>query len=798
MSQPSRPARRGFVFTSLLLVLAVVAVLAGLALAATVAVIYPQLPPLDDLTDYRPRQPLQVLSRDGVELAQFGSERREYLPITQIPTRMQDILLAVEDSRFREHGGIDAKGIARALLANLAGKREGASTITQQVARNFYLSSRRTMERKLKEAALAIKIEQQLSKDQILELYMNQIYLGQRAYGFGAAARVYFGKPLSACSVAEMAMLAGLPKNPSFANPVTNLQRAVARQQVVLGRLRDTGTLTDAEYDAAKAEKLVVRAPGQVEVHAEFVAEMARKAVFDRLGEQAYTTGVKVYTSLVAPEQQAAWVSLRRGLIEHERKQPWRGPEDQEDLPADADDAAIAALLKDVKDDEELRAAIVLSAGPREVVARLANGDTVKVVAEGLRQAQPGLSPKATDALRLQRGSVIRVIAQPKGAWAITQWPEAQGALVAMDPDSGRVRALVGGFDFSRQPFNHATQAWRQPGSSFKPLLYSAALEHGVMPATLVNDAPLTIGDWSPQNSDGAFDGPLTLRRALAKSKNLVSVRLLQHVGVGDARAWAGRFGLDPDKQPDNLTLALGAGSVTPLQMASAYSVLANGGFKVTPRVIERIVDAKGQVLYEAPPPAALTEPAAPDTPAPADAAASGAAAAASGAASAPVVVAAPALPASAADGQRVLPARNAFVTRALLQEVTRSGTAARAQATLKRPDLYGKTGTTNDAVDAWFAGFQPKVVAVVWIGYDEPRSLGARETGGGLALPVWLGYMERALQGVPVTGYPVPAGVQEVEGDWRYAEFASGGFVERIGLEAAAPAPASAPASGP
>ena len=426
MSHTHHPARRGFVFTSLLLVLAVVAVLAGLALAATVAVIYPQLPPLDELTDYRPRQPLQVLSRDGVELAQFGSERREYLPITQIPTRMQDILLAVEDSRFREHGGIDAKGIARALLANLAGKREGASTITQQVARNFYLSSRRTMERKLKEAALALKIEQQLTKDQILELYMNQIYLGQRAYGFGAAARVYFGKPLSACSVAEMAMLAGLPKNPSFANPVTNLQRAVTRQHVVLGRLRDTGTITDTEYEAAKAEKLAVRAPGQVEVHAEFVAEMARKAVFDRLGDQAYTTGVKVYTSLVAPEQQAAWVSLRRGLIEHERKQPWRGPEDQEDLPEDADDAAIAALLKDVKDDEELRAAIVLSAGPREVVARLANGDTVKVVAEGLRQAQPGLSPKATEALRLQRGSVVRVIAQPKGAWAITQWPEAQ------------------------------------------------------------------------------------------------------------------------------------------------------------------------------------------------------------------------------------------------------------------------------------------------------------------------------------------------------------------------------------
>ncbi|MBQ0942942.1 PBP1A family penicillin-binding protein [Ideonella sp. 4Y16] len=786
---PASPARRrGFVFSSLLLILALLAVLAGLASAAAVAIIYPQLPPLDELTHYQPRQPLQVLTREGIEIAQFGSERREFLPLAQIPTRMQDILVAVEDVRFREHGGIDYRGIARALLANLAGRREGASTITQQVARNFYLSSRRTVERKLKEAALALKIEQQLSKDQILELYMNQIYLGQRAYGFGAAARVYFGKPLAECSVAEMAMLAGLPKNPSFANPITHFERATARQRVVLGRLLATGTITQDEHDAAVAQKLVVRTQGQTDVHAEYVAEMARREVFARLGDKAYTTGVKVTTSLVAAEQQAAWLSLRKSLLDHERRQPWRGPEDEVTLPDDADDAAIAAALKDSRDDEDLRLAIVLQASPRELTARLANGDTVTLSGDGLRLAQSGLGPKASDALRVQRGSIIRVAATAKGGWTIAQWPEAEGALVALDSATGRVRALVGGYDFARQPFNHATQAWRQPGSSFKPLLYSAALEQGVMPATRINDAPLTIGDWSPQNSDGQFDGPLTLRQALAKSKNLVSVRLLQQIGVPTVRDWAERFGLDRDKQPDNLTLALGAGSVTPMQMAAAYAVFANGGFKVTPRVIEKIVDAQGTVLYEAPAAPALVEAAAP--------AASGVSAAETASAPASAAPAAVAAAASAADGARVLPARNAFLTRALLQEVTRSGTAARAQATLKRPDVYGKTGTTNDAVDAWFAGFQPSIVAVVWIGYDEPRSLGARESGGGLALPAWLGYMQQALKGVPVAPDAPPEGVVSVDGDWRYAEFAGGGFVERIGLEAEPPPPAASAAS--
>jgi penicillin-binding protein 1A len=789
----------GFVFTSLLLVVVVLALLAGLALAVSVAVIYPQLPPLDAVTDYRPRQPLQVYTRDGAEIAQFGSERREYLPIAQIPKRMQDALLAVEDTRFREHSGIDFKGVARAALANLMGHRQGASTITQQVARNFFLSSRRTLERKLKEAALALKIEQKLGKDQILELYMNQIYVGHHAYGFAAASKVYFGKPLDQLSDAECAMLAGLPQNPSYANPITNLPRAVARQQVVLERMHETGVLDDPAYAAAKAEKLQIHTLSTTEVHAEHVAEMARQAVFERLGEQAYTTGVKVYTSLVAADQQAAWTALRRGLLDYERKQPYKGPEDDADLPDDADDAAVAQALKDTPDDDDLRAAIVLAASPRQVTARLATGETVTLTGDGLRWALPALSAKANDDLRIERGSIIRVSTTPKGGWAIAQWPEAQGAFVSLDPGTGRLRALVGGFDFARQPFNHATQAWRQPGSSFKPLLYSAALEHGIMPATVINDAPLTLGDWSPQNADGRYDGPLTLRQALAKSKNLVSVRLVQQIGVETARQWAGRFGIDVAKQPDNLTLALGAGSVTPLQMASAYAVLANGGFKVNPLVIERIVDGKGQVLFQAPLPPALKDvPAASAASAP-EAAASGAPAAApaSAPASAPVATDAPAFDAAqAVAGQRVLPARNAFIVRALLQEVTRSGTAARAQAMLRRPDLYGKTGTTNDAVDAWFVGFQPSVVAAVWMGYDDPRSLGARESGGGLSLPVWISYMGQVLKGVPVQPNLPPEGIVEVDGDWRYSEYAGGGFVGRVGLEEAAEA-ASGAASG-
>ncbi|WP_374563906.1 penicillin-binding protein 1A [Ideonella sp.] len=741
-------------------------VVAALVLGVAIALTLPNLPALDRVTDYQPRQPLTVLTRDGVEIAQFGAERRIYLPIAQVPKRLQDAVIAIEDTRFRDHSGIDWRGVARAALANLRGRREGASTITQQVARNFFLSQRRTFERKFKEALLAMRIERQLSKDDILELYLNQIYLGHRAYGFGAAARTYFGKPLDKLSVAEVAMLAGLPQNPNGANPITNFNAAQNRQRQVLGRMRDLGQITDDEWKAARDEKLLIRSQLSVEVHAEHVAEMARRAVVERFGEQAYTKGYKVVTSLVAAEQQAAWAGVRRSLLEHERRQPWRGPEDNEDLPDDGSDAeqerAAAQALKEHRDDEELRVAIVLHAAPKELQLQLASGEQIKLAGEGLRWALPALSPKAKASLAIKRGAIVRVQKLDKVGWAIAQWPAAEAAFVALEPTNGRVRALVGGFDFARQPFNHVTQAWRQPGSSFKPFLYSAALEHGVMPATLVNDAELALPDgtgptgWRPQNSDGQFDGPLTLRQALARSKNAVSIRLLQHIGIDTARAWAANFGLDPDKQPDNLTMALGAGSTTPLQLAGAYAMMANGGWRVTPQVIERITDADGKLVYEAP--------------------------------------AAPALEEDA----RVLPARNLFITRRLLHEVVTSGTAARAHAALPRDDLYGKTGTTNDAVDAWFAGFQPGVVGIAWVGYDEPRSLGSRESGGGLALPIWLDYMRVALAHVPVVADPAPEGVTQRDGEWVYSEWAEGGAVERIGFEAEALAPAGAASSPP
>jgi penicillin-binding protein 1A len=738
-------SRRGLILTGFGVVLAVL----GLVLA----VLFAQLPSLDKVVDYQPRQPLQVFTQDGVSIARFGAERREFVPIAEIPKRMQEAVLAVEDSRFREHGGIDLRGLARAVVANLSGgMRQGASTITQQVARTFFLSTRRTLDRKVKEALLALKLEQQLSKDQILELYMNQIYLGQRSYGFAAASQTYFGKPMQELSIAETAMLAGLPQNPVYANPLSNPERARQRQALVLQRMVAVGMISAAEASAAKVQTLQIRSPLDVAVHAEHVAEMARQMVFERYGEQAYTQGYKVVTSLRAVEQQAAWEAVRRSVIEHDRRQSYRGPEDHEALPDDATEAeaAITRALKEHRDDEDLRLALVVQASPKQVTAQLASGETVQLAGEALRWGQAALSAKAAPALAIRRGSLIRVQATPKRkgvpGWTLAQWPEAEAAFVALDPQTGRVRALVGGFDFGQRQFNHVTQAWRQPGSSFKPFLYSAALEHGVMPDTLINDAPLeSTGDqpagWDPQNSDGQYDGPITLRQGLAKSKNLVSIRVLQHIGPTTARDWTRRFGFDPAKQPDNLSLALGAGSTTPMQLAQAYAVLANGGWRIEPVVVERITDAQGQVVYEAPPPVAFDE------------------------------------------AQRAVPARNVFITNSLLQQVTRTGTAARAQQQLQRPDLYGKTGTTNEAVDAWFAGFQPGVVGVAWMGYDTPRSLGQRESGGGLALPIWIAYMHEALKGVPVAEPSPPDGVQRIDDDWRYSEWAEGGQVEGIGL---------------
>jgi penicillin-binding protein 1A len=702
---------------------------------------------------------MRIYSADNVLLGEFGEERRSFLPIAQTPKVIQDAVLAIEDARFFDHGGVDYKGVLRAALAQFTELRsQGASTITMQVARNFYLSSEKTFTRKIYEILLALKIESQLSKQQILEVYMNQIYLGQRAYGFAAASEIYFGKPLKELTVAEAAMLAGLPKAPSAYNPITNPKRATQRQLYIIERMLDNGFITQEQHDAARAQQLKYRRPSEVAVHAEYVAETARQLVYSQYGDEAYARGLNVHLTVDSGEQMTAYRALRKGIMDYERRQVYRGPEDYVNLPADARDmdTRISEALADHPDNGELRAAVALEANPKKVVVALQSGDHITVTGDGLRPVTSGLAVKGNPQTQIRRGAVVRLIQSPKGDWSLTQLPEVEGAFVAVDPNTGAIRAMVGGFDYAKNKFNHVTQAWRQPGSSFKPFIYSAALEKGFTPATVVNDAPLFFDagvtgsqPWEPKNYDGNFDGPMVLRRGLAKSKNMVSIRLLQSIGPAYAQQWITRFGFDADKHPPYLTMALGAGSVTPLQMAGAYSVFANGGYRVNPQLIVRVTDSKGRLLNESKPPV---------------------------------------LDAS----MRTLDARNAFVMNSLLQEVTRSGTAARAQATLKRSDVYGKTGTTNDSQDAWFAGYHPSVVAVVWIGYDTPRKLGDRETGGGLSLPVWIDYMSIALKGVPTSEPVVPEGLVSLGGEWYFEEYAQGAGVSSLGLEEKLPSPPS------
>ena len=768
-SAPSRPTwLRWLVRATLWMVGLATAAAVGLALtiAVALAVAYPNLPDISDLADYRPKLPLRVYSAEGALLGEFGEERRNLTPIGEIPKVMKDAVLAIEDARFFQHGGVDYKGVIRAALANLGRvKSQGASTITMQVARNVYLSSEKTFTRKIYEILLTFKLEHLLTKDQILEIYMNQIYLGNRAYGFAAASEAYFGKPLKSVSVAEAAMLAGLPKAPSAYNPISNPKRARSRQLYIIERMEENGFITAEQATDAKKEELKIRTgPDSTRIHAEYVAEMARQLIFTQYGNEAYTRGLNVYTTLNAAEQEAAYAALRRGIMDYERRQQYRGPEKFVVLPTAAQEVedAIDDALANHPDNGDVLSAVVLEASPRKIVAARANGDTLEITGDGLKPAQSGLSDKAAPNIKIRRGAVIRVVKTPKNAWEITQLPEVEGALVALDPRTGAIRALVGGFDFDKNKFNHAAQAWRQPGSSFKPFIYSAALEKGFTPATVINDAPLffdagvTGGQpWEPKNYDGKYDGPMSMRTGLAKSKNMISIRILQAVGPKTAQEWVSRFGFDAEKHPAYLTMALGAGSVTPLQMATAYSVFANGGYRVNPWLITKVTDHKGRVISKTTPPVTSEQP-------------------------------------------RAIDARNAFVMNSLLQEVTRSGTAARAQATLKRPDLYGKTGTTNDSVDAWFAGYQPTIAAVTWIGYDTPRNLGSRETGGGLSLPVWINFMERALKGVPIMEPTVPAGVVNVGGEWFYDEYARNSGIPSVGLDDRSASPAVAPQAPP
>ncbi len=708
------------------------ALIGGLIAAAicliglVVALAYPNLPSLDTLTDYQPKVPLRVYTVEGVLIGEFGEERRTLVDIKDVPQMLTNAIIAAEDERFYQHSGIDYHGVARAAYANLVtgGRRQGASTITMQVARNFFLSSEKTLTRKLYEVLLALKIEHSLNKDQILGLYINQIYLGQRAYGFAAAAQIYFGKSLDQLTLGEAAMLAALPKAPSSYNPIANPQRAKQRQQYVLRRMKELGYITEEEQEAAlKGPIAVRRVVDTFAVQADYVAEMVRQAVYEQYPEDTYSRGFRVYTTIRQVDQQAAVEAVRAGLLEYDRRLGYRGPEGFVELAADADEDDFEEALAERADDEALRLALVLSATAREVKVVLRNGERVTIAGEGLRFAARSLERIAPQR-RIRRGAILRLQRVDATHWQIAQLPEAEAAFISLDPVDGAVRALVGGFDFNRNKYNHVTQAWRQAGSAIKPFIYSAALERGFTAATVVPDDPIAIEAdvtgsqrWEPKNYDGRFEGPMRLRTALVKSKNMVSIRVLDAIGVKYAQDYITRFGFDAERHPPYLTMALGSGTVTAWQMARAYAVFANGGYLVQPFFIQRIVDDRGNPLGVARPQRAGDE------------------------------------------SLRVIDARNAFIMDSLMQDVARVGTAART-ASLGRRDIAGKTGTTNEFIDAWFAGYNPALVGVAWVGFDQPKSLGRNQTGGLVALPIWTGYMEKALKGVPEMQRVVPAGV--------------------------------------
>ncbi|KVG25526.1 penicillin-binding protein [Burkholderia ubonensis] len=737
-----------------LVTVCVALVLCGaLVLGYALVVASPNMPSLDALTDYRPKVPLRIYTSDHVLIGEFGEERRDIVHFRDVPDSLKKAILAIEDARFYDHGGVDLTGIFRAGIVALTNGHatQGASTITMQVARNFFLSSEKTYTRKIYEMLLAYKIERALTKDQILEVYMNQIYLGQRAYGFASAARVYFGKDLKDISLAEAAMLAGLPKAPSAYNPVVNPKRAKVRQEYILQRMLELNFISRGQYDEAIAQPLVVKGAGrEFSVHAEYVAEMVRQMMYAQYREETYTRGFNVVTTIDSADQQVAYGALRKGIMDYERRHGYRGPEGFIELPAGADDReqAIDDALLEHPDNGELIAAVVTDAGPRQITVAFIDGSSATLEGDNLRFAASALSANAQPNRRIRPGAIVRVVKNDAGAWTITQLPQIEGAFISIVPQDGAIRSLVGGFDYNKNKFNHVTQAWRQPGSSFKPFIYSASLDKGLGPATIINDGPLYFSaaetggqPWEPKNYGGGFDGPMSMRTALQRSRNLVSIRILNHIGTKYAQQYITRFGFDADRHPAYLPMALGAGLVTPLQMAGAYSVFANGGFRVNPYLIAEVTDPNGVVVARAQPLVA-------DQNAP-----------------------------------RAIDARNAYVMNSLLQSVAQRGTGAKSNV-LKRTDLAGKTGTTNDSHDAWFAGYQHTLAAIAWIGYDNPRSLGDRETGGGLSLPVWIDYMGAALKGVPEFKPTVPDGVETLGSELYFADFTPGhGFVSTVGV---------------
>ena len=711
-----------------------------------------RLPSLAILTDYRPKVPMHVYTADGLLIGEFGEERRCVVRIADFPEPMTQAILAAEDDSFYEHSGVDVSGILRAAIANLraGGRAQGASTITMQLARNFFLTRERSYVRKIYEVLLTWKIEQALTKDQILEIYANQIFLGQRSYGFGAAAETYFGKPLKQLSVAQMAMLAGLPKAPARDNPIVNPKRAKERQLYVLSRMHQLGYLDDQAFEVAKEEELQVMPERRsLPLRAQWASEMARQLTYEMFKDEAYSTGLNVYTTIRSKDQRAANAAVRKAVIDYDRKQGYRGPEAYIEMTSNAAvlEQRIEDAISQAGDMEDQLAAVVLKSDPKSVTVTRGRGVTFDIGGDGLKFVARWLNPKAASDRQIRPGAIVR-IAENSDGWEITQSPEVEAAFVGMDTQDGAVRALVGGFDYNRSKFNRVTQSIRQPGSAFKPFIYSAALEKGFMASTIVNDAPIILDPattggqlWEPKNYDGKYEGPISIRTALARSKNMVSIRLLQSIGVDYAQDYLSRFGFQPEKNPAYLTMALGAGNVTPWQLASGISVFANGGYRVQPYLIEKITDGNGKVIASAD-------------------------------------------PARAGDEEnRAIDARNAFIMDSLLRDVVRRGTATAAARALKRADLAGKTGTTNDAHDAWFAGYATGIAGIAWMGYDQPRSLGERETGGGLSLPMWINYMKEVLPDVPEKPRPVPDGVMQVNGEYYLDETGPGQGIGSLGV---------------
>lgn len=732
------------------------AVAGSLGILIVLLMVNDRLPAIDSMVDYRPKLPLKIFTVDNQLIGEFGQERRQYIRFSDAPQGIKYAILAAEDARFFEHHGVDFIGVARAALANFSAGRtsQGGSTITMQLAKEFYLSRERTYSRKLTEVLLALRIENTLTKEEILELYLNQIFLGKRSYGFQAAASTYFNKTLEELSIAESAMLAGLPKAPSRYNPIVNPTRAKSRQRYILRRMLENGFIDQATHDTSVDEEMQYARPSNgYTANAPYVAELARRLIFRLYGENAYSAGLRVHTTIHSRDQQAARLALRNGVLDYDTRSGYNGPEARLKLakdPATANEQIVEAIAQ-ASNRDTLLAAVVTSVrlkSKTKYITVSRGGKPIKITGKGLKLAKKAFAKKADAKLRPTPGAVVRIVKRD-GIWVLTQIPSVQAAFVSLNTHDGSIRSLVGGYDFERNKFNRVTQAWRQPGSSFKPFIYSAALGKGLMTTTVVNDAPISLIDedpvegpqlWEPKNFDGRFDGPMTLRTALARSKNLVSVRVMQEIGAKYARKYVSRFGFDPAQQPPVLTLGLGAGLVTPLQMVSGISVFANGGFRVDPYLISHITDAQGNVVAQARPRT------------------------------------------SGDESNRAIDPRNAYIIDSMLRDVVRRGTARRA-GKLKRSDIAGKTGTTNDSYDAWFVGYQPTIAATAWVGFDQPRKLGERETGGGLALPIWLEYMQTALKDVPIAQMQPPPGVVQVKGDLYLSETTPDVGIRTLGM---------------